>query len=201
MKKWLLGCLAFIVFANASESVCEKLKERDLVQNYLLTELFSNLAEYQHDNYKDIKLRIHIYVKEIETSEDSTTCAFYSRLRFSDIQLTDDEIKSIKTAFAKRGNFATYEENEKYLLTYAKLLKYNNEPLDSILESLDREIWFHSIYKYNGLLQIHAFKMGYLQKDKNAGGYLAPEEAISKGREFLDSKESERLKAWIDNIK
>lgn len=84
MKKWLFCYLAFIVFTNASESVCENLKERDLVQNYLLTELFSNLAEYQHDNYKDIKLGIHIYVKEIEASEDSTTCAFYSRLRFSD---------------------------------------------------------------------------------------------------------------------
>lgn len=43
--------------------------------------------------------------------------------------------------------------------------------------------------------------MGYLQKDENAGGYFAPEEAISKGREFLDSQQSERLKAWIDNIK
>lgn len=192
--------IASLTFANANELLCEKLKDKDLVQNYLLTELFSNLSEYQQDYFESVKLGINIYTKQISADEDTTICAFYSKLRFSDTQLSNEEIKSIKESFAKRGDFATYEENEKTILHYAKLLKYNNKPLEDIPELLERAHKFNDIYKYDGLLQIHTFKMGYLQKDENAGGYFAPEEAINDGKKFLNSKDSQTIKDWIKTI-
>ena len=200
MRKWLFICLALLCCANASESACEKLKEKELLQNYLLTEFFSNLSEYSDYYGTNLRLGLNIYTKTISANEDTTICAFYSKLRFSDTQLTNEDIKSIKEAFAKRGDFATYEENEKQILHYAKLAKYNNKPLESVLDLLNnKEVVFNDMVKYDGLLQIHIFKMGYLQKE-SAGGYSAPQQAIYKGEEFLHSKEGEEIKEWINGI-
>ena len=190
MRK-LLFSLILITFANADESLCEKLKDKDLVQDKLLYELFRDLS-MRRGVGENLKVGLNFYTKQISTNEDTTLCAFYSKLRFNDVELTDEDIKSIKEAFAKQGNFATYEEWAERILLYAKLLKYNNEPLESAIDFGDSN-WLFFIIHFDGLLQIYTFKMGYLQDSVD-------DSARDKGRDFLDSKDSGEIKDWIKTI-
>ena len=187
----LLFSFILLTFANADESLCEKLKDKDLVQDRLLYEFFRDLSMRRGVD-GNLKVGLNFYTKQISANEDTTLCAFYSKLRFNDVELTDEDIKTIKEAFAKQGNFATYEEETKRILLYAKLLKYNNESLESAIGFDDSE-WLSWIIYFDGLLQIYTFKMGYLQDS-------VYDSARDKGREFLDSKDSGEIKDWIKKI-